>query len=74
MVLEACAETGAEPQRTIVVGDTRFDMDMARAADAVPVGVSWGYHPGEDLRRCGAHSVIDTCDELLPIVDVLLEG
>ncbi len=74
MVLEACSETGTEPQRTIVVGDTRFDMDMARAADAVPVGVSWGYHPGEDLRRCGAHSVIDRFDELIPIVDALLEG
>ena len=74
MVLEACAETGTEPQRTIVVGDTRFDMDMANAADAIPVGVSWGYHPGEDLRRSGARSVIDTFDELIPIVDALLEG
>ena len=74
MVLEACAETGTEPQRTVVVGDTRFDMDMARAADAIPVGVSWGYHPSEDLRRCGARSVINTFDELLPIVDALLDG
>lgn len=74
MVLEACAEAGTEPQRTIVVGDTRFDMEMAKAADAVPVGVSWGYHPGGDLAKCGARSVIDRFDELYPIAKAMLYG
>ena len=71
MVLEACAETGTEPGRTIVVGDTRFDMEMATSAEAVPVGVSWGYHERHELMTCGARTVIGSFDELCPIIDAM---
>ena len=39
------AATGVAAAATMVVGDTTFDVLMARAAGAVPVGVSWGNHP-----------------------------
>ncbi len=69
MVLEACGETGIEPERAMVVGDTRFDMDMARAAGASPVGVSWGYHPVDALRESGAAAILGHFDDLHGIVD-----
>ena len=69
MVLEACAEAGIVPERTVVVGDTQFDMEMAVAAGASPVGVSWGYHPVKALHASGAVSVIDPFDELDALVD-----
>lgn len=59
MVLQAMQELGAEPSRTIVVGDTAFDMAMARSARAGALGVSWGYHPVEDLRTAGAHLLVN---------------
>ncbi len=59
MVLAAMAETGMEPERTVVVGDTVFDVRMAAAARARPVGVAWGNHPPEELTRAGAVHILD---------------
>jgi phosphoglycolate phosphatase len=41
---QAIAEAGAAPETTIVIGDTSFDMAMARAAGAAAIGAGWGYH------------------------------
>lgn len=59
MVLEAMRETGIGPENTVVIGDTVFDMAMAKNAKASAIGVSWGYHPVADLHEAGAASVID---------------
>lgn len=64
MVLAAMAETAAAPEATMVVGDTSFDMLMAVAAGAVPVGVSWGNHPPGELVAAGARHVLDSFAEL----------
>lgn len=57
MAAAAIAEAGASPETTVVIGDTSFDMVMARAADAHAVGVAWGYHPPEELTLAGAHRI-----------------
>lgn len=64
MVECAMAEVGASPQRTVVIGDTVFDIGMARAAGAFAVGVSWGYHVPHELTAAGAHRVLETYMEL----------
>ncbi len=64
MLERAMGEVGATPQATVMVGDTVFDMAMARAAGATAVGVMWGYHPAEELRGAGAAAVLETMDEL----------
>jgi phosphoglycolate phosphatase len=74
MVLAAMREAGVAPSDTIVVGDTAFDVEMARAADVSAVGVSWGYHPAADLHAAGAHAVIDAFDELMPTLETLWNG
>ena len=66
MLERAMAETGAEAGETVVVGDTVFDMEMARNAGVRAIGVSWGYHEVGDLAAAGAHEVIDSFAELLP--------
>jgi phosphoglycolate phosphatase len=71
MVLEAMRETGAAPADTVVVGDTAFDMAMARAAGAAGIGVVWGYHPPEALHAAGAFTVIEEFPTLLPTLDHL---
>ena len=55
---DAMAETGAGPATTVVLGDTSFDMAMARAASAHALGVAWGYHPPQELEAHGAHRVL----------------
>jgi phosphoglycolate phosphatase len=64
MLQAAMAETGAAPHETMLVGDTSFDILMARAAAALPVGVSWGNHPAEELVAAGAVRVLDRFEEL----------
>jgi phosphoglycolate phosphatase len=71
MVLAAMREAGAAPEDTVVIGDTVFDLEMARAAGAHAIGVAWGYHPASALREAGAHAIIDTFAELLPALDRL---
>jgi len=65
MLDEAMRETGSAPAETLMVGDTTFDMEMARAAGARAIGVAWGYHPPELLEAAGAELVLDDFDQLL---------
>ena len=57
MALAAMAEAGVEPERTILVGDTGWDMGCARNAGAGAIGAGWGYHEIEELTAFGAHTV-----------------
>ncbi|MFA5899685.1 MAG: HAD-IA family hydrolase [Hyphomicrobium sp.] len=58
MLHAAMKEAGVGTDSTVMVGDTTFDMEMALAAGTGAIGVGWGYHSIEDLRRAGAHAVI----------------
>lgn len=69
MVLQAIDRTGVGPDVTVVVGDTTYDMTMARAAGASAVGVAWGYHPPASLPEAGAETVISGFEELAPWLD-----
>lgn len=69
MVLAALAETGAAAAAAVMVGDTTYDMQMARAAGVRALGVGWGYHAAADLLAAGAEQVIGGFDELIPALD-----
>jgi len=58
MVLQAMAAAGAGPHETVVIGDTSYDMTMARAAGALALGVGWGYHPEHALVGAGAQDIV----------------
>ena len=57
MVYEAMTETGTEPHRTIMIGDSSHDIQMALNASVRAAGVAWGFHTAEELSGAGAHSV-----------------
>jgi phosphoglycolate phosphatase len=59
MIETAMAEAGASPGTTAMIGDTSFDILMARAAGAHAVGVAWGYHTMHELWQAGAGHVVD---------------
>jgi phosphoglycolate phosphatase len=67
MIEAAMRETGATADETIMVGDTSYDIEMARAARVHAVGVSWGYHPVAMLEAAGADAVIDRFEQLLAL-------
>ena len=49
MLLKAIRDTGVEKKSTVMIGDTSYDMLMARSAGTLAIGVAWGYHSGDEL-------------------------
>ncbi|HEV8629361.1 MAG TPA: HAD-IA family hydrolase, partial [Thermoanaerobaculia bacterium] len=52
MLHELMDELGARPAETLMVGDTRWDLEMAANAGVDAVGVLCGAHSAEELRGC----------------------
>jgi phosphoglycolate phosphatase len=46
------------PERCVFVGDTRVDIDAALNAGMIPVGVSWGFQPPDELSDGGAVCIL----------------
>lgn len=65
MMLNAMKETGVEPQHTVMIGDTTYDVEMAANAGVRTIGVAWGYHEAEELLAAGADVVVSTSDGLM---------
>jgi phosphoglycolate phosphatase len=68
MLLRAISETGAAPERTVMIGDSSYDMLMARNAGAVAVGVAWGYQDAAELIEAGARVVAADFPQLLSML------
>ena len=64
MLRRALLETATEAEDAVMVGDTSFDMDMARAAGMRGLGVDWGYHTAEVLTGAGAERVFASMEAL----------
>lgn len=64
MLKAALFEAGASPEHAVMIGDTAFDMQMARDAGVRAVGVGWGYHAAGELEAAGAEFIARTPAEL----------
>lgn len=70
MVTELLTELRVAPERALVVGDTSFDLQMARDAGVDRVAVSYGAHPVDRLMNFHPLAVIDALPQLLPLLGV----
>lgn len=64
MLESALFEAGVEAGDAVMIGDTSFDMQMARAAHVRALGVAWGYHAPDELLASGADMVARTVAHL----------
>ncbi|MBV8468847.1 MAG: HAD-IA family hydrolase [Burkholderiaceae bacterium] len=64
MLLELMREFGAEPGRTLMVGDTTHDLQLALNADCASVGVSYGAHDFETFAELSPRFVAHTVQDL----------
>ena len=55
-----------QPSDALVVGDTPKDIEAARAAGAIAVGVATAGSTLDELRAAGADAVLETLDDLDP--------
>jgi len=62
-MLQNCARlSGAD--RMVMIGDTSFDMQMAKNFGCHAIGVTWGYHSNALLLDSGADVLVNDFDEL----------
>ena len=57
---------GIEPQQACMIGDTEYDINMAKNAGMDAVAVTYGVHEKERLLQCQPSACIDAIEELIP--------
>lgn len=65
MLEEILDELGVEPHRAVMIGDTEYDLQMAKSAGVHAIGVSYGVHDVSRLQQCEPRAVIDEIRALL---------
>jgi phosphoglycolate phosphatase len=69
-MIHAClGDTGVDPSRATILGDTTYDIEMGVAAGIRALGVTWGYHPPEALSGAGASDLLNSFDALPSALD-----
>ena len=64
MLLEIMEELDVTAPQTLMIGDTEYDMEMARRAGVNPVAVSYGVHEWERLQRYAPVLMVDQIGEI----------
>lgn len=64
MVAAACTQTGIDPNRALVIGDTIFDIEMGRRAGATTCGVTWGNQDATTLAGAAPDHLANTVADL----------
>jgi len=64
MLFELMREFGVDPERTLMIGDTTHDLQMARSAGTACVAVSYGAHTPEGFDAFGPLHVASSMADL----------
>jgi len=59
---------GCGPQRAVYVGDSRTDLETARAAGLKSIGVTWGAHPRVEMEDLGFEALVEEPAQLLALL------
>ncbi|MGY6551300.1 MAG: HAD-IA family hydrolase [Erythrobacter sp.] len=73
MLDAALRDAGVEAEQAVMIGDTTFDMLMARSAGVAAIGVTWGYHSRGELAASGAAEIAETVAGLGEILAEILD-
>ncbi len=64
-LLHVCEQVGAKPKASLMVGDSRNDVEAAKAAGMVSAALTYGYNHGESVAACDPDWLLDDFRELL---------
>lgn len=59
---------GIAPEHTVVIGDSSFDLEMARGAGVDAIGVTTGIHTREHLSKSEPAHIVSGLSEVLPLI------
>ncbi len=63
--LEGAKKFSVAPEDIAYFGDTAVDMETAKNAGFLPIGVTWGFRPRSELVNSGAKIIVDHPQEIL---------
>ncbi|MXO66527.1 HAD-IA family hydrolase [Altericroceibacterium endophyticum] len=69
MLEAALDDTLARPENAVMIGDTVYDIEMARSIGVRALGVAWGYHEPEELLKAGAQAIAATPADLENLIN-----
>jgi phosphoglycolate phosphatase len=72
LVAHVLAEEGLAPERAVMLGDRRHDVEGARANGVRSLGVTYGYGDRAELSAAGATWICDDLREALAVLDAAL--
>src|SRR3569832_370335 len=64
MLMELTRDLGQDTRRTVMIGDTTHDLQMARNAGAAGIAVHYGAHPSDQLRELSPIFSAESVSEL----------
>jgi phosphoglycolate phosphatase len=73
MLLEIMDELGVAPEETVMIGDTEYDLQMAKNAGVKAIGVSYGVHERERLLRHQPLICVDSIRDLTVCLNRLIK-
>ena len=65
-------EFAVQPKECMIVGDGQPDLELGKAAGIFTVGCTWGTNSREILETFGVDTIIDSIDDLGPMIESLL--
>lgn len=74
LLAHAIAATEADPERSVMIGDRRFDIEGARANRLASIGALWGFSDEGELRLAEADALAAHPSEIAEIVGELIGG
>jgi HAD superfamily hydrolase (TIGR01549 family) len=68
MAYKIMDEVGSAPSETLIVGDSTLDIETGKATGCHTIGVTYGTHTENQLRRCSPDWIIHSPTELLKVL------
>jgi HAD superfamily hydrolase (TIGR01549 family) len=65
-----CNDLGVDPKDCVYIGDSPSDIFAAKNAGMIAIGVLWGSHPEESLRRAPFDHMCKTVEELKALLPI----
>lgn len=68
-IAEFLCEERVIPAQALFITDTLGDVDEARKAGVETIGVTWGFHTADDLKKGQPYEIITTPEDLPPVIE-----
>ena len=69
-LLKACEQAGVDVDAALMIGDSKNDIEAAKACSMQSIAVSYGYNYGEDAASLGADIVIESLKDVVHLLDI----